>query len=91
LILLSLLLDLIQSDVTLTNTRSWHSIIYLVFFSLVSKEVYKEVLYSKTITRELLAAAMCGFVLLCLISTFLFYEIDTSQPHSFSNAGKEGK
>jgi voltage-gated potassium channel len=88
LILLSLLLDLVQSRLTFINVRSWHSLIYLAFFFLITREVYMEVLYAKTVTRELLSAAMCGFVLLCLISTFLFVQIDLLQPHSFANAGE---
>ena len=55
---------------------------------MVAKEVYREVLYVKTVSRELLAAALCGFVLLCLIATFLFYQIDIHVPHSFSNTGE---
>jgi hypothetical protein len=65
-------------------------ILYLIFFSLVVKEVYKEVLYVNKVSGEMLSAAMCGFVLLCLITTFLFYMIEIRQPLSFSNAG-EGK
>lgn len=71
------------------DIRSWQGIIYLIYFFLVSKEVYKEVLYVKTVTRELLAAALCGFVLLCLIATFLFFQINLRLPGSFSNTGGE--
>ena len=38
--------------------------------------------------RDRLFAALCGFVLLCQISTFLFYLIDLYSPHSFSNTGE---
>ena len=35
-----------------------------------------------------MAASLCGFVLLCLIGTFLFYQIDVELPNSFSNTGQ---
>jgi voltage-gated potassium channel len=88
LVLLSFILDLMQTHVAIPNTGRWHSIIYLSFFSIIVREVYKEVLYTKTVTRELLSAALCGFVLLCIISTFLFNEINNTIPHSFSNVGE---
>jgi hypothetical protein len=61
----------------------------LIFFAAVTKEVYIEVLYVKRVSRELLAAALCGFVLLCLISTFIFSFIDIYFPGSFSNTGSQ--
>jgi voltage-gated potassium channel len=87
-ILLSITLDLFANDISYTETRSWHGILYLIFFSLVVVEVYKEVLYVKVISAEMLFAALCGFVLLCQIATFLFYLIDIYIPHSFSNTGE---
>ena len=87
-ILLTVALDLFESSLFFINVGSCHGILYLIFFSLVAREVYKEVLYVKSVSRELLAAALCGFVLLCLIATFLFYQIDIHQPHSFSGTGE---
>jgi voltage-gated potassium channel len=89
-IILTVVMDIFQNSLFFINVKSWHGILYLIFFSLVTKEVYKEVLYVKTVSKELPAAVLCGFVLLCLIATFLFYQIDIHQPHSFSNTG-EGK
>lgn len=86
----SALLSLFASRLQMIDLRSWQGIIYLVFFILVAVEVFKVVLYSKKVSRELLSAALCGFVLLCLIATFLFYQIEVELPHSFSNTGKGG-
>jgi voltage-gated potassium channel len=88
LISFSLFLTIFSSHLSFIDVRSWRGITYLIFFFLIAKEVYKEVLYSKTVTRELLAAALCGFILLGLIGTFLFYQIDIKIPHSFSNSGE---
>src|SRR4051812_8130375 len=65
LILFSLCLEIYQDMHPFALSRSLHNTIYLIFFSLVSLEVYKVLLYTKTVTRELLSAALCGFVLLC--------------------------
>jgi voltage-gated potassium channel len=89
-VLVSAALDLFSSSFTFIEGKSWHGILYLIFFFLVVKEVSIEVLYVKTVSTEMLAAALCGFVLLCQIGTFLFYLIDIFNPHSFANAG-EGK
>lgn len=83
----SAILSLFASHLPMIDMRSWQGIIYLVFFILVAVEVFKVVLYSKKVSRELLSAALCGFVLLCMIGTFLFYQIEVELPHSFSNTG----
>jgi voltage-gated potassium channel len=89
LIIASVILNLFETYLNFIDVHSWQGIIYLIYFFLVAKEVYKEVLYAKTVTRELLAAALCGFVLLCLIGTFLFYQIDIKSPHAFSISGNK--
>lgn len=90
LIIVSALLNLFASRMAFIDMKSWQGIIYLAFFILVAVEVFKMVLYSKRVSRELLSASLCGFVLLCLIGTFLFYQIDVELPNSFSNTGKGG-
>lgn len=86
-LLFSLSLDGYELMVPLFKGRVLHSINYLVFFFTISVEVYKAVLYAKKVTKELLSAALCGFVLLCLICTFLFLELESNQALSFSNLG----
>jgi hypothetical protein len=89
-ILVAVVLDLFASNFSFIQGKSWHGLLYLLFFFLVVKEVSIAVLYVKTVSTEMLSAALCGFVLLCQIGTFLFYLIDIYSPHSFSNSG-EGK
>ncbi len=84
-ILINLAMNAFEGLSVYFNIRSLHAILYLLFFSLVAKEVFKEVLYVTRVSRELLSAALCGFVILCLIGTFLFSFIDIYHPHSFSN------
>ncbi|GAA3961147.1 potassium channel family protein [Mucilaginibacter dorajii] len=84
-------LDVFAKELFYLDLRSWHGIVYIIFFVVISKEVYKEVLYAKTVSRELLAASLCGFVLLCLMGTFIFYQIEIKLPHSFTNAGQKNE
>jgi voltage-gated potassium channel len=91
LIVITLGLSLFGSElINFLDVKSWQGIIYLIYFFIVAKEVYKELLYSKTVNRELLAAVLCGFVLLCLICTFLFFQIELKYPNSFSNIENKG-
>jgi voltage-gated potassium channel len=87
-ILVSVTLDIFAGSLSFIQGKGWHGMLYLIFFSLVVKEVFTEVLYVKTVSLEMLAAALCGFVLLCQIATFLFYLIEIYSPHSFSNCGE---
>lgn len=84
----SLLLDLCQRELGITDIKSWLGILYLVFFFVVAREVFTEVLYAKRVSRSLLSAALCGFVVLCLIGTFVFYQIQIKEPNAFSNTVK---
>ena len=87
-ILISIALDLFANNFSPNQTKTWHSILYLIFFTLVVAEVFTKVLNVKELSGEMLAAALCGFVLLCQIATLLFYQIDIYNPHSFSNTGE---
>jgi voltage-gated potassium channel len=87
-IFVSVALDLFTNNFSSNQTQTWHTILYLIFFSLVVAEVYTKVLNVKEVSTEMLAAALCGFVLLCQIATLLFYQIDIYNPHSFSNTGE---
>jgi voltage-gated potassium channel len=89
-IMVSISLDLFSDSLSIIQGKSWHIILYLIFFFLVVKEVSIEVLYVKTVSTEMLSAALCGFVLLCQIGTFVFYLTEVYSPHSFANCG-EGK
>jgi len=61
--------------------------LYLLYFSIISYWVYKPIFKTKTVSSEMVSAVMCGFILLCFISTFIFSEVETMQPNSFSNIG----
>lgn len=61
--------------------------IYVLYFSLISFQVYKHIFQSRTVSTEMISAVMCGFILLCFISTFIFDNTERMHPNSFSNIG----
>ncbi len=86
-LLLFISLDVFENQLSFIDARSWHGIIYLIFFFRIAIEIFKKIFYTKTVSREMLSAALCGFVVLCLIATFVSYQINVLSPDSFSNAG----
>jgi len=76
-----------NSTYTIPNS-DWHSLIgimYVLYFIIISIEVYRNILQAKRVTREMISAVICGFVLLCLLTTFLFNQVEVLYAHSFSN------
>lgn len=61
--------------------------LYLIYFALISFQVYKQIFKSRTVSVEMISAVMCGFILLCFIATFLFAEVEAMHTNSFSNIG----
>src|SRR3954469_18031519 len=57
--------------------------LYLLYFTIISYWVYKPIFKTKTVSSEMVSAVMCGFILLCFISTFIFSEVEAMQPNSF--------
>jgi hypothetical protein len=84
-----IVISVIGARTAIFDSRILEGMTYLVFFALVSIEVFREVLYSKTVSTELLAAALCGFLLLCMVGAILFVQINLLLPQSFLNAGDD--
>jgi voltage-gated potassium channel len=61
--------------------------LYLLYFTIISYWVYKPIFKTKTVSSEMVSAVMCGFILLCFISTFIFSEVEAMPPNSYSNIG----
>jgi hypothetical protein len=54
---------------------------------MVAGRIYRDTFSTKTISVETLSAVLCGFILLCLTGTFLFYQIEVAHPGSFYGLG----
>lgn len=67
------------------TVRGYTGVAYSVFCFAITLRIWRKVLGARRVTTELLAATMCGFVLLGMVGTFLFVIIDLVQPGAFAN------
>ena len=61
---------------------------FAFYFIALSSKVYHKIGSSRIVGREVLAAVFCGFIMLCIIGSFLFLILETITPQSFSNVGE---
>jgi voltage-gated potassium channel len=72
-----------------STVRAYTGIAYSVFCFSITLRIFRKVLGAGRVTAELLAATMCGFVLLGMVGTFLFILIEVLQPGAFANVPSE--
>lgn len=65
--------------------RGYTGVAYSVFCFAITLRILRKVLGTKRVTAELLAATMCGFVLLGMVGNFVFVIIDLLQPGAFAH------
>ena len=70
------------------TVRAYTGAAYSVFCFSITARIFRKVLAPSRVTTELLAATMCGFVLLGMVGTFVFVIIDVMQPGAFANVGQ---
>ena len=83
------ILLLIRSNVAWLQLHEYKPELYVLYFILITYQVYKHIFKSGNISTEVISAVMCGFILLCFIATFLFAEVEAVHPNSFSNIGTD--
>jgi voltage-gated potassium channel len=72
-----------------STVRAYTGIAYSVFCFSITLRIFRKVLGAGRVSAELLAATMCGFVLLGMVGTFLFILIEVLQPGAFANVPPE--
>ncbi len=60
-------------------------VIYFTYFSIISFKVYQKIFNTESVSTEMMAAVICGFILLCLTGAIIFIAIEVNYPHSFAN------
>mgnify|MGYP000884365826 FL=1 len=65
----------------------YFGISYIIYFLVLTFNVFNKILLSKEVNREMLSAVMCGFILLILVSSLVFITIESMYPNSFTNLG----
>ena len=61
---------------------------YIIYFILLSFNVYKMIYNSSIVGREMIAAVFCGFIMLSTIGSFMFLSVELFAADSFSNLGE---
>lgn len=61
--------------------------LYILYFLILSTKLYQTIYFTKTAERNLIIAAFCGFIMLGLLTSFVFIIVESVQPGSFSNIG----
>ncbi|NML64257.1 two pore domain potassium channel family protein [Hymenobacter sp. RP-2-7] len=64
--------------------RSLTGLAYSVFCLVITLQIFRKLLSAGRVTAELLAASMCGFVLLGMVGMFLFIAITFFQADAFA-------
>ena len=90
-ILISVLTRIIDlfTPYKILDLQRWLGIIYILYYLVVASRIYRDIYSTKTISAETLSAVLCGFILLCLTGTFLFFQIEVVHPDSFSGLGQK--
>ena len=67
------------------TVRTLTGVAYSVFCFVITLQIFRRLLAAARVSAELLAASMCGFVLLGMVGMFMFVFIDYCQPGSFGD------
>jgi hypothetical protein len=60
-------------------------LLFAFFVVMISYEVFKEIIVSKKIDMHIIVGAFCGFMLIGIIASLIFYFLHLDNPESFSN------
>lgn len=76
------------AQLNLKAVEAFTGFAYIVYFILLSFNVYKKIYTSSIVGREMIAAVFSGFIMLSIIGSFMFLSIELYAPESFSNLGE---
>jgi len=88
--LIFLLLFLVSLEVfdflfDIPRSRSYFSLAYIIYFIFLSVEVYRQIIITKEVDFGMIAAVLCGFIILGLVGGSVFAIIEILHPGSFNN------
>lgn len=85
-----IVLEVIKLIVGFSFINITFDIIYVLYFVLLSIEVYSQILKAKEVTFSVVAAVLCGFIILSLIGGYTFIIIEVLHTGSFRNLTADG-
>lgn len=62
--------------------------LFALFVGMISYEVFKQILISKSIDMHIIIGALCGFMLIGMIASLVFTLVHIIYPESFSNVSQ---
>ncbi len=68
---------------------SFEKLLHLYFFVLISIVVLRQVMFTRNVSRELVFASLCGFLLIGYMGFFLFSSIEVYTPGAFRGVSSE--
>jgi hypothetical protein len=78
-------LELLNLFFELPKSRSLFSSAYIIYFIFLSAEVYRQIIITKEVDFGMVAAVLCGFIILGLVGGSFFAIIEVIHPGSFNN------
>ncbi|HYQ58170.1 MAG TPA: ion channel [Draconibacterium sp.] len=79
------LLEVVNVLQLINNIRIAFFLTYIIYFAILSLKVYQQILFSEEVSQGMIAAVLCGFIILGLIGGFVFSMIELVEPGSFNN------
>lgn len=78
-------LEVLNYFITVPKVRIVFFASYVIYFIILSVEVYRQIIRNKEVDIGMVSAVLCGFTILGLIGGFVFTIVEVIQPNSFSN------
>lgn len=69
------------------TTRFWMGVVFSSYFFIAAAKVFQDVLLTRKVGNEMIAAVFCGLIMLGFIGSFLFTLIEIASPNAYSNLG----
>jgi voltage-gated potassium channel len=85
LLVVLVILELLHQLTGFSDSRILFSFTYIIYFVFLAAEVYRQILTTKEINVGMIAAVLCGFIILGLIGGSVFSIIEILHHDSFNN------
>ncbi len=79
------IVELLDFFIGLPKVRLLFSSTYIIYFILLSIEVYRQIIHAKDVDFGMISAVLCGFIILGLAGGSVFSIIEFMHPNSFNN------
>lgn len=83
-------LEALNLVMDIPRSRYLFFIAYIIYFLFLSLEVYRQILVNKIVDFGMIAAVLCGFIILGLVGGSVFSIIEIVNPNSFNNLAVGG-